>query len=179
MRKVLVIGPGGAGKSTLSKKLGKLLNIEVLHLDKFYWHSGWVETPKAEWLKTVEELLGRDAWIMDGNYSGTLDIRLEACDTVIFLDMARTLCLWRVLKRALMYRDKSRPDMAEGCRERLTLEFILWIWNYSGRTRPKVVRMLESISERKKIIWLRTLSDVERFLATQGKPDESSNRSAG
>ena len=179
MKKVLVIGPGGAGKSTLASQLGELLEIEVLHLDKFYWHAGWIEMPKAEWLKKVEELLRRDAWIMDGNYSGTLDIRFEACDTVIFLDMARTLCLWRVLKRAIMYRNRSRPDMAEGCHERLTWKFILWIWNYSSRTRPKIVRMLKSNLEGKKIVWLRSQSDVKRFLAAQGTPNNLLNRSAG
>jgi len=179
MKRVLVIGPGGAGKSTLAKRLGELLNLEVLHLDKLYWQSGWIEMPKPEWRKTVEELLRRDAWIMDGNYSGTLDIRFEACDTVIFLDMARALCLWRVLKRAIMYRNRSRPDMAEGCHERLTWEFVLWIWNYSSRTRPKIVRMLESHLEGKKIVWLRTRSDVRKFLAAQGTPNNLLNRSAG
>ena len=164
MRKVLVIGPGGAGKSTLATELGELLNIEVLHLDKFYWQPGWIETPKDEWLETVEELVRRDSWVMDGNYSGTLDVRYKACDTIIFMDMPRTICLWRVLKRAIRYRQNRRPDMAEGCPERLTFEFILWIWNYPRRTRPKIVRMLESHSE-KKIVWLRSQSDVERFLA--------------
>ncbi|HUQ34602.1 MAG TPA: DNA topology modulation protein [Pyrinomonadaceae bacterium] len=168
MRKVLVIGPGGAGKSTFANQLGKLLDVKVLHLDKFYWHPGWVETAKAEWLKTVEELLSRDAWIMDGNYSGTLAARYRACDTVIFLDMPRRICLWRVLKRALMYRKKSRPDMAEGCPEKLSGEFILWIWNYPSRTRPKVLSMLESNPEEKKIVRLRSPSDVKRFLARQG-----------
>ena len=177
MRKVLVIGPGGAGKSTLANQLGELLHIEVLHLDKFYWQSGWIEMSKPEWLKTVEKLIRRDAWIMDGNYSGTLDIRFKACDTVIFLDMARTLCLWRVLKRVLMYRKQSRPDMAQGCPERLTMEFILWIWNYSSRTRPKIVRLLESNAE-KRIVWLRSQSDVERFLATLRLPDDSFQQSA-
>lgn len=176
MRKVLVIGPGGAGKSTLARQLGRLLDIEVFHLDKFYWHPGWIEMPKPEWLETVEELLRHDAWIMDGNYSGTLDIRLKACDTVIFLDMGRILCLWRVLKRAMMYRNKSRPDMADGCRERLSLEFMLWIWNYSSRTRPKIVQMLESNPE-KKIIWLRSPSDVKRFLAKQETPNNTFNPS--
>jgi adenylate kinase family enzyme len=165
MRKVLVIGSGGAGKSSFATRLGELLNIEVLHLDKYYWRPGWVEMPKEEWLKTVEELLGRDSWVMDGNYSGTLDIRLEACDTVIFLDMARALCLWRVLKRAVIYWKGGRPDIAEGCRERFNLEFIRWVWNYSRRTRPKVVEMLKANSERKRIVWLRTRSEVERFLA--------------
>jgi adenylate kinase family enzyme len=178
MRKVLVIGPGGAGKSTFARELGKLLDLEVLHLDKFYWRPGWIETPKPDWLKTVYELLSRDAWVMDGNYSGTLDVRLKACDTVIFLDMGRALCLWRVLKRLLMYRKGSRPDMAEGCPERLTPEFILWIWNYPRRTRPKVARMLESNPLGKRIVWLRSQSDVKRFLATQEAPANSLDPSA-
>jgi adenylate kinase family enzyme len=164
MRKILVIGSGGAGKSVLAARLGELLQIEVLHLDKFYWHPGWMETPKAEWLKTVEELLKRDAWIMDGNYSGTLDMRLEACDTVIFLDPGRMLCLWRVLKRIVMYRNGRRPDMAEGCREKFSLKFVLWVWEYSRRTRPKVIKKLKLKAETKKIVWLRTASEVEEFL---------------
>jgi adenylate kinase family enzyme len=115
MRKVLVIGSGGAGKSVFASRLGALLKIEVLHLDRFYWRSGWSEPPKDQWQKTVDELLRRDAWIMDGNYSGTLARRVDACDTVIFLDLPRVLCIWRVLKRALIYRNDIRPDMAEGC----------------------------------------------------------------
>ncbi len=163
MRKVLVIGSGGAGKSTLANQLGELLNIEVLHLDKLYWRPRWIETPKPEWRKTVEELLARDAWIMDGNYSGTLDIRFEACDTVIFLDMPRTLCLRRVLKRLMMYRNKHRPDMAEGCPEKFNLEFIVWVWNYPRRSRPKIIRILESNPAGKNIVWLRSQADVKRF----------------
>lgn len=164
MRRVLVIGSGGSGKSTFSNRLGKLLNIEVLHLDTFFWHPGWVETPKSEWQKKDEELLCRNAWIMDGNYSGTLDTRFKACDTVIFLDISRIVCVWRVLKRAIMYRNKRRPYIAEGCPERLSLEFILWIWNYPGQTRPKIVRMFESNHDQKKIIWLRSQRDIESFL---------------
>ena len=93
MRKVLVIGSGGAGKSTLARHLGELLHIDVIHLDALSWHPGWTETPRAEWRKIIEGLLRRDAWIIDGNYSNTLDIRLEECDTVIFLDIARRICL--------------------------------------------------------------------------------------
>lgn len=151
MKKVLVIGSGGAGKSTFAHRLGAALNVEVVHLDKLYWQPGWVEPPKPEWRATVEELLKRDAWIMDGNYSGTLDIRFAACDTIIFLDMPRMLCLWRVLKRFVMYRHQRRPDMADGCREKLNPEFVLWIWNYPRRTRPKVARLLESNPEGKTI----------------------------
>jgi adenylate kinase family enzyme len=165
MKKVLVIGSGGAGKSILASRLGGLLKIPVLHLDRFYWRSGWIEPPKDQWVKTVDGLLRQDAWIMDGNYSGTLAMRVDASDTVIFLDLPRVLCVWRVLKRALIYRNDVRPDMAEGCREKLNWEFISWVWNYSTRSRPKIMQLLRSNSERKKIVWLRSSSEVESFLA--------------
>jgi adenylate kinase family enzyme len=84
---------------------------------------------------------------------------------VIFLDIARPICLWRVLKRAILYRGKTRPDMAEGCRERLDLGFIQWVWNYKSRTRPQMVEMLAQLSQSKQIIWLRSQAEIKRFLA--------------
>ena len=165
VKKVLVIGSGGSGKSTFARQLGELLDIEVVYLDKIYWQRGWVETPKTEWLKTVDRLLEPDSWIMDGNYSGSLERRLEVCDTVIFLDMPRLLCLWRVLKRAVIYRKRSRPDMGPGCAERLDPEFIRWVWNYSKRTKPKVVARLAAHEAGKKIITLRSRYEVQEYLA--------------
>lgn len=169
MRKVLVIGSGGAGKSTFARRLGKLLDIEVIHLDALYWNAGWVETPKPVWAKRVAELVERDAWIMDGNYSGTFDIRLKACDAVVFLDMPRLLCLWRVLKRLMIYRNRTRPDMAEGCGEKLNWEFLLWVWNYPKRTRPKIIDWIRENSGSKKVIRLRSPAEVERYLTNVSK----------
>jgi adenylate kinase family enzyme len=166
MRKVLVIGSGGAGKSTFAKRLGARLKTKVIHLDSIYWRPGWVETPKAEWLMMVEELLKRESWIMDGNYSGTLEVRLQSCDTVIFLDLPRTVCVWRVMKRLFRYWNRSRPDMADECREKFNLEFIRWVWGYPKRTRPKVLERLKENSQSKKIILLRSQAEVEKFLAS-------------
>ena len=165
MKRILVIGSGGAGKSTFSRRLGTLLDIEVVHLDVLYWHPGWVETPKPVWKNTVEELVKRDSWIMDGNYSGTLDTRLEACDTVIFLDLSRAVCIRRVLKRLISYRGSGRPDMAEGCREKFNPQFLAWVWGYPERTRPKVLKLLAENSQSKRVIRLQTQDEVERFLA--------------
>jgi adenylate kinase family enzyme len=165
VKKILVIGSGGAGKSTFARRLGERLGLEVIHLDAHHWRPNWVGTPNDEWRGVVEGLLRRDAWVMDGNYSGTLDVRLAACDTVIFLDLPRAVCLWRVLKRVVMYRNRKRPDMAEGCHEQFDLEFIRWVWGYRKRSRPKVVRLLEEKGARKKIVWLRTSAEVEKFLA--------------
>lgn len=164
MKRVLVIGPGGAGKSTFARRLGVRLGLRVIHLDRAYWRSGWVEPPKDEWRRRVEELCGGDSWIMDGNYSGTLGVRLAACDTVVFMDLPRSLCLWRVLKRAVMYRRSPRPDMAEGCREKLDFKFLYWVWTYPKARRPKVLSLLERHAGEKRIIRLRSSAEVEEFL---------------
>jgi adenylate kinase family enzyme len=169
MRKVLVVGSGGAGKSTFARRLGGLLDIEVIHLDSLYWRPGWVETPKPEWAETVARLARRDAWVMDGNYSGTFDIRLKACDTLIFLDMPRRVCLWRVVKRFLVYRGRTRPDMAAGCDEKIDWEFILWVWNYPKRQRLSVLERMRENAESKQMIRLRSPAEAERFLATVRK----------
>jgi adenylate kinase family enzyme len=166
MRRVLVLGSGGAGKSVFARRLGEMLNIEVKHLDKFYWRRGWTEPSKDEWLQTVIELTHGDSWIIDGNYSGTIEARIQRCDTIIFLDMPRWLCLWRVVKRRLLYPNGSRPDMAEGCPEQLNPEFLSWIWNYSRRSKPKIVRLINRYSENRRIVWLRSTAEVERFLST-------------
>ena len=168
MKRVLVIGSGGAGKSTFARRLGERLGLPVIHLDRVYWRPGWVEMPKEEWRRKVEELCAGDSWVMDGNYSGTLDARLEACDTVVFLDLPRTVCLWRVVKRSLKYRGGSRPDMGEGCPERLNkdfLDFLLWIWNYPRRNRPKLLERFEELSGNRQIYTLRSSAEAEAFLA--------------
>ncbi|HJU94119.1 MAG TPA: DNA topology modulation protein [Pyrinomonadaceae bacterium] len=164
MKRVLVIGPGGSGKSTFARRLGQILDIEVKHLDRYYWRGGWTKPSEEDWLNTVNELIAGDSWILDGNYGGTLPLRVERCDTIIFLDMPRLLCVWRVTKRRLLYRKHSRPDMAEGCAEKLDREFISWVWNYSRRSRPRVLKLINENSERKKIVWLRSDADVNRFL---------------
>ena len=164
MKRVLVIGPGGSGKSTFAKRLGQILGIDVKHLDSFYWRAGWTKPAEEDWINQVNELTSGESWILDGNFGGTLALRVERCDTIIFLDMPRILCLWRVTKRRLTYRNRSRPDMADGCKEKIDLEFVDWVWNYSSRSRPRVLKLLQENKARKKIVWLRSNAEVERFL---------------
>jgi len=171
MKRVLVIGSGGAGKSTFARRLGALLGLEVIHLDSLYWQAGWVEPPREVWHERVSGLLRREAWVMDGNYSGTLEERLEACDTVVFLDLPRTLCAWRVLKRGLRYRGQSRPDMAPGCPERPSLDFLRWVWHYPTRSRPKVLRLLDAHGAGRQVFRLRSPAEVEEFLSRLAKPN--------
>src|SRR5688500_18218873 len=134
MKRILVSGSGGAGKSTVAAKLGQLLNLEVNHLDKYYWRPGWVDQPREEWLQTVTDLINRDSWIIDGNYSGTLELRIRRCDTIVFLDLSRFLYVWRIVKRSVQYRRCSGYDLAEGVLDKLDLELSSRRWNYSAQT---------------------------------------------
>ena len=87
MDKIVIIGSSGSGKSTLAARLGPILNLPVYHLDRLFWRPGWQETPRDEWRMLQQKLCAEPQWIIDGNYSGTLDVRLAACDTVIWLDL--------------------------------------------------------------------------------------------
>jgi adenylate kinase family enzyme len=171
VKKVLVIGSCGAGKSVFSRRLGAITDLPVIHLDQHFWRPGWVEPSKDVWAAQVEELLQSDSWIIDGNYSRTMELRLGYCDTVIFLDFPRYICSLRVMKRYLKYRGRTRPDIAAGCPERIDLEFVKWTWNYPKRSRPGVLDRLERVRDRVSIIQLTTRREVEHFLGSL----ESSN----
>jgi adenylate kinase family enzyme len=164
MKKILIIGSSGAGKSTLSRRLHKVIGIEIIHLDKVFWQPNWVETPKDEWKRKVENLLKKDSWIIDGNYSNTIEMRVAACDTVIFLDLPPIVCIYRILKRVAFYKKGSRPDMAEDCDEKFDWEFIKWVWNYPNRSKPKVEALLKQFKDTKKIIRLQSKTEIENFL---------------
>jgi adenylate kinase family enzyme len=163
MKKIAIIGCGGAGKSTLARQLGDMLHLEVIHLDTLYWKSGWVETPRPTWLTIQENLVQRSSWIIDGNYGSTMDIRLAAADTIIFLDMPRRLCLWRALKRRVRYHGKCRPDLTPGCPEQFDAQFLRWIWNFPQK-RPDILKKLEAYQAEKTVIHLRSPRALKRFL---------------
>lgn len=156
MRRVLIVGSGGAGKSTLAVRVGARTGLPVVHLDAHYWRAGWTATPAEEWRRTVAALSAAPAWVMDGNYGGTLDLRLAASDTVVFLDLPRVVCLWRIVRRALRHRGRSRPDMAPGCPEQLSWEFVRWVWSYPHRRRPGVLRRLAALPATTRVVVLRS-----------------------
>ena len=164
MKKIVIIGPGGSGKSTLARQLGAAMGLEVIHLDSIFWRPGWVETPHEEWLKIQKELVSKDAWIIDGNYGGTQDIRFEAADMIIFLDIVGYICFWRVVKRWLRYAGRPRPDLAPGCPEKLDPSFLAWIWNYRRDSRPLVLERLAKHSNGRRIVVLHSPNEVRKFL---------------
>jgi adenylate kinase family enzyme len=165
MKKISVIGCGGAGKSTFSRILSQKLNIPVYHLDSLYWKPSWVPTQKEEWDNVIKNLVSKEEWILDGNYGRTLDMRLNNADTIIFLNMPTYLCIYRIIKRRIMYSGKTRPDMNEGCQEKLELDFVKWVWEYNKNKRPGIVKKLDKLSNEKKVIILNNSSEVDKFIS--------------
>ena len=165
MKRVAIIGCGGAGKSTLARKMGEKLGLPIHHLDRLYWCAGWKERVLNEWKLLHDNLCNEAEWILDGNYSSTMDVRLKACDTVIYLDFPRHLCLYRVLKRFFKYRGRSRPDITLGCPERLSKDFLRYIWMYPKARRPGILKKLEKIKAEKSVYILTSSREVSDFLA--------------
>lgn len=163
MERIIIIGCGGAGKSTLAQQLGKKLNIPVVHLDKIFWKPGWVETPPEEFDELHRRELARDQWIMDGNFNRTMPERIARCDTVIYLDFSRMACICGVVKRVLTTYGTVRPDMGEGCPERVDLEFLKWVWNYNRDKKERNYRLLNE-AEHAQTIVLKNRRAVKRFL---------------
>lgn len=164
MRRIAIIGPGGAGKSTLARQIGAKLDLPVIHLDAEHWQPGWIEPSKEEWARRVQELTQGEAWVIDGNYGGTMDLRLAAADTILFLDLPPPLCLMRVVQRQIRYRNQTRPDMGPGCPEKLDPAFLRWIWNYRRDRRPGILEKMGQYAEGRRIVHLQTPAQVRRFL---------------
>lgn len=164
MKRIAIVGCSGSGKSTLARQLGEMTGLEVIHLDRLYWKPGWVESSKEEICGKVVESVKGGSWIIDGNYGSVMEINLAAADTIIFLDFPTWLNLWRVTKRRFQYRIRQRPDMTEGCPEKIHLEFYQWIWSYPRRHKPVTLRRIEQHGQGKRVFILRNPREVARFL---------------
>lgn len=164
MKRIMIIGSAGAGKSTLSQKLGEYYKLPIIHLDKHYWLANWTPRTNEEWDVMVKQFADQEQWIIDGNYSRTMDARLSRADQVIYLDMPTWLCLYRIFKRRIMYHKKSRPDMNERCEEKLDYEFVKWVWNYRKRSRAQTLSKLKEAASRTEVIILKSRRDVRQYI---------------
>lgn len=116
--RIIILGPAGSGKTTLSKFISKEFNIEAIHLDKEYWLPNWQRPEKDEWNKKLQTYVDKESWIMDGNYIDSLDIRLEKADLVIMLDIDLKTCINSIILRTVKGYFIKRKDLAEGCSDK-------------------------------------------------------------
>ena len=143
-RKVLIVGCGGAGKSTLAVEMGKRFGLPIVHLDKLWWLPDWKNRSEQEFDELLSGELVKNAWIIEGNYFRTFNTRLQYADFCIFLDYDTELCVQSVYERAEKYKGVTRPDMTDGCTEQVDDEFKNWISSFKEKVRPSMLCQLKN-----------------------------------
>ena len=164
--KIAVSGYSGAGKSTLARVLGERLNCPVLHLDSVYHGPNWTERSDGEVVQEIADFLdSHEAWVIDGEYSRFhFERRIEEADRIVIMDFNRFACLRRVWRRYRCYRGTSRPDIAEGCNEKLDLEFLNWVL-WKGRSKRRKLRLKGTCEKYpNKVTVLKNQRQIDRFL---------------
>ena len=165
MKRVMIVGQPGAGKSTLARMIGEITGLPVIHVDLIHWKPGWVERDKAEKIAMAKAEEAKDEWIFEGGLSQTWANRADRADTIIALVLPLWLRVWRVFWRTIRQYGHSRPDLPDDCPERFDAEFWKWIWDTRRTGRDKALRLLAEAPAEKQTYCLRSPRQVRRFLA--------------
>lgn len=160
MKKIIVIGCPGSGKSTLSRKLHKITGIPLYHLDMMHWNEDKTTEERDVFIQKLSKTLEMNEWIIDGNYKSTMELRMQACDTVIFLDYPLEVCLNGVMERM----GKPRSDIPWVGNDVEDTKFIETIKNYNLNNRPEVIELLKKYSY-KKIHIFKSRIEADNFLS--------------
>ena len=159
MRRVAIIGCGGAGKTTLSLELERVLDLPVMHVDAHYWRDSSASS-SGHWPDLHRQLVAGDAWIIEGMKPGMLAERLERADTVIFLDLPRRTCIRGVVERRIRFRRRPRPEL--GRPDRVTRSYVRWVWRFPHDVRPSIRDVLASC--RCEIVTLRSRREIDSYI---------------
>jgi adenylate kinase family enzyme len=149
VQRVVIVGPGAAGKTVLAARLGVLTRLPVIELDKVFWRAGLAPTPRGEWAAAQREMAAQPRWIMDGDLGpyDVAEIRFRVADTIIFLDFGRLRCAWRAVRRS-----------------RENADFWRWLWTYRRRSRPLILRQIAAAGSGADVVVLTTPRAVRRYV---------------
>ncbi|MFQ3543092.1 AAA family ATPase [Halobacillus rhizosphaerae] len=164
MKRIAILGSAGSGKSTLARQLAEILRIEAIHIDRLFWKPGWVPSDQDELHAKQAPYLKQESWIIDGNYSKVWAERLELADTIIFLNLSRSICLLSIIKRWWFHRGRVREDLGEGCPDKIDWEFIKYVWDFPKARAKKTMKAVENQSQSSQIIIFTNRKQVKHFL---------------
>jgi len=160
--RIAIIGCGGSGKSSLARALGDTLRITPVHLDGLYYDQDWKPLDKEQFAALQRDLVTAPRWIIDGNYASSLPIRLQAADTVIFLDLPAWACLGGIIQRRL--RHGGGQHDAIGVYDRITWNFIRYIAGYRKQMAPRVRQLIAGHAGDAQVVELRSRRAARRYL---------------
>jgi len=165
MRRIIVVGSQGSGKTTLALKLGGKLGLPVIHLDVLYWRPGWKPSETASFRLRVSEAIAGEAWVVDGSFSGlAFDLTLARAEQLVVIDRPRWLCQWRILRRSAFDRDAMRPDLPEGCPEQFDLKLMREAWRYNVERAPVIEAERALYGPDVPVVRLKSDRDIAGFL---------------
>ncbi len=164
MERILILGPSGTGKTTLSIKLSKLLNIPSLHLDGISFNEGWVLRKQEEIREDLLNFLNdNEKWVIDGNWRKSLDLRLEYADTLIYLDYGLEVSINGVKERNKKYNGKSRPDVPQ-CIEIVDPEFLNYVHNFEQERGIFLKQKIKNLNKNIKVLVFKSREETEEFI---------------
>ncbi len=163
MQRIAILGPCGSGKSTLAINLSAITGLPLIHLDQEFHLPNWVERTDEEWSNIHAKLISKKNWIIDGNYSRNVGARLKRANMVILFDMPTWLCLYRVIKRVIINNGRVRADSAIGCRERIDLDFLLYVFNFRRTQLAKTLKLIEQRPKNTELIIVKSNKDLQKI----------------
>lgn len=164
--RILIIGCSGTGKSTLAQAIASLRGLTYVSMDRdIFWLPGWKVRPREQSLALITKAVAAPRWIMDGNSPSTLPLRLPRTDIVLWRRPPRHVALYGIFRRWLVYRGRTRPEMADGCPEQLTLAFIRYTWNFERVETPQLIDTLARHGRQVPVLTLKSYRDGDLLLA--------------
>lgn len=163
MKKIIVIGGNGSGKSYFSTILAEKLGLPLIHLDKIFHSDNWTNIPRDEFERILINEMEKDEWIIDGNYNRTILLRLKYCDTVFYFDFSTFDCLKGVISRTIKYYGKTRPDMADNCNEKFSPDFYRNVLLFNHRHRKNYHKILSECAD-KKVVVFKNRNEVNDYI---------------
>jgi adenylate kinase family enzyme len=160
-------GGGGGGKSYLARLLGQRLGLQPVHLDGLYYNQDWRALDPEQFAAVQRDLVTAPRWIIDGNYASSLPIRLQAADTVIFLDLPARTCLRGIAQRRLRHRGGQHQDI--GVYDRITWTFVRYVLGYRRQMAPRVRRLIADHAGNAEVVVLRSRRAIRGYLAATSR----------